>query len=280
MKAQEAVRLAWQHHTIVPAFNIPYLPMAKPVAQAIIDEKTVAMLQVARLEWEKFEAQSLEAVAEEYFKYYDPKYTLLHLDHVPVIDEDQKRVDYMPILERAVKAGYQSVMVDGSRLKLAEAELGSVMGHEGAGANMDYEEIFRTKKGFTDLGEAKQFAEETKCDWLSVAVGSIHGAIAEGVRNQKKPEARLDIQHIADLSKVTNIPLVLHGGSGINNQCILDGIANGIAKINVGTEIRQTYERTLGETNDVEKARAAVYTRTCEIIRSFRIEGNQEKLFG
>ena len=83
MKAQEAVRLAWQHHTIVPAFNIPYLPMAKPVAQAIIDEKTVAMLQVARLEWEKFEAQSLEAVAEEYFKYYDPKYTLLHLDHVP-----------------------------------------------------------------------------------------------------------------------------------------------------------------------------------------------------
>ena len=284
MKAQEAVKLAWQHHTIVPAFNIPYLPMAKPVAQAIIDEKTVAMLQVARLEWEKFEAQSLEAVAEEYFKYYDPKYTLLHLDH----------------LERAVKAGYQSVMVDGSRLPLAEniavtkevaafahahdiaceAELGSVMGHEGAGANMDYEEIFRTKKGFTDLGEAKQFAEETKCDWLSVAVGSIHGAIAEGVRNQKKPEARLDIQHIADLSKVTNIPLVLHGGSGINNQCILDGIANGIAKINVGTEIRQTYERTLGETNDVEKARAAVYTRTCEIIRSFRIEGNQEKLFG
>ena len=39
-------------------------------------------------------------------------------------------------------------------------------------------------------------------------------------------------------------------------------------------------DSTLGETNDVEKARAAVYTRTCEIIRSFRIEGNQEKLFG
>ena len=120
MKAQEAVKLAWQHHTIVPAFNIPYLPMAKPVAQAIIDEKTVAMLQVARLEWEKFESRSLEAVAEEYFKYYDPKYTLLHLDHVPVIDEDHKRVDFMPILERAVKAGYQSVMVDGSRLSLEE----------------------------------------------------------------------------------------------------------------------------------------------------------------
>ena len=116
MNAQEAVKQAWQHHTIVPAFNIPHLPMAKPVIQAIIDEKTIAMVQVARLEWEKFEAQSPEAVAEEYFRYYDPKYTLLHLDHVPVIDEDHKRVDYMPILERAAKAGYQSVMVDGSRL--------------------------------------------------------------------------------------------------------------------------------------------------------------------
>ena len=188
MKAQEAVKLAWQHHTIVPAFNIPYLPMARPVAQAIIDEKTVAMLQVARLEWEKFESESLERVAEEYGKYKKEGHTLLHLDHVPVIDEDHKRVDFMPILERAVKAGYQSVMVDGSRLSLeeniattkqvaefahangiaCEAELGSVMGHEGSGANMDYEEIFRTKKGFTDLNEAKRFAAETGCDWLSV----------------------------------------------------------------------------------------------------------------
>ena len=300
MDTRIIVRKALENGLVVPAFNIPHPPMLKPIVQAIVDENSVAMIQVARLEWEKFESRSLEAVAEEYFKYYDPKYTLLHLDHVPVIDEDHKRVDFMPILERAVKAGYQSVMVDGSRLSLeeniattkqvaefahangiaCEAELGSVMGHEGSGANMDYEEIFRTKKGFTDLNEAKRFAAETGCDWLSVAVGSIHGAIADGVRNQKKPEARLDIQHIADLSKITGIPLVLHGGSGINNQCILDGIANGIAKINVGTEIRQTYERTLAETGDVEKARAAVYTRTCEIIRSFRIEGNQEKLFG
>ena len=300
MNAQQAVQAAWEHKTIVPAFNVPYLPMVRPVIQAIVDEKTVAMVQVARLEWEKFEAKSPEAVAEEYFRWYDPKYTLLHLDHVPVIDEDHKRVDYLPILERAAKAGYQSCMVDGSRLKLGEniavtkevasfahargmaceAELGSVMGHEGNGVNLDYEEVFRTKRGFTDVGEAKRFAAETGCDWLSVAVGSIHGAIAEGVRNQKKPEARLDIDHIAELSAATGIPLVLHGGSGIRNSCILDGIANGIAKINVGTEIRQTYERTLAETGDTEAARAAVCTRTREIIRSFRIENNQRKLFG
>ena len=85
MKAQEAVRLAWQHHTIVPAFNIPYLPMVEPVVQAIIDENSVAMVQVARLEWEKFESQSPEAVAKEYFKFCKEGYTLLHLDHVPAL---------------------------------------------------------------------------------------------------------------------------------------------------------------------------------------------------
>ena len=75
-----------------------------------------------------------------------------------------------------------------------EAELGSVMGHEGAGANMDYEEIFRTKKGFTDLGEAKQFAEETKCDWLSVAVGSIR-LLWVSMMVKFSPKARLSRTH-------------------------------------------------------------------------------------
>ena len=72
--------------------------MVKPVIQAVVDMNSIAMIQVARVEWEKFGSQSLEAVAEEYKKYMDPKHTLLHLDHVPVIDEDMKEVDYMPCL--------------------------------------------------------------------------------------------------------------------------------------------------------------------------------------
>lgn len=301
MNASETVRLALDNHTIIPAFNIPHLPMAKAVIAAIIDEDSVAMVQVARLEWEKFQARSLEAVAEEYARYCNPAYTLLHLDHVPVIDEDQKRVDYMPILERAVKAGFQSLMVDGSRLPFAEnvavtkevaafahankvaceAELGSVMGHEGNGPSIPYDELFRTKKGFTDVAEATRFVKETQCDWLSVAVGSIHGAIAENVRNQKKPEARLDIAHIAELREATNIPLVLHGGSGINQECILQAIDAGIAKINVGTELRQAYERAMEGQTDVEYGRAAVYEKTRSVIRDFlHTSGNRTKLFG
>lgn len=291
MNAKEAVRLALAHKTIIPAFNIPYLPMVKPVTQAIVDENSVAMVQVARLEWEKFESQSPEAVAEEYFKHCKEGYTLLHLDHVPAIDEDNKTVDFLPLLERALKAGYQSIMVDGSRLPLeeniavtaqaaalaanynagVEAELGAVSGHEGSGIGLSYEELFTTKKGFTKTEEARRFAKESGCDWLSVAVGSFHGAIAANTKHLKKPEARLDIQHILDLADATgNMPLVLHGGSGIKQDYILRGIESGIAKINVATEIRQPYEFALEERpGDIAYAQEKVYERTRWVIREF-----------
>lgn len=301
MNAMEAVKLAAANKTIIPAFNIPYLPMMKPVTEAIYDENSVAMVQVARLEWEKFESQSPEAVAEAYFKHCKEGYTLLHLDHVPAIDEDQQLVDFLPLLERALKVGYQSVMVDGSRLPLdeniavtakaaelaakygaaVEAELGAVSGHEGDGIGLSYEELFTTKKGFTKVDEAARFAKESGCNWLSVAAGSFHGAIAANTKHLKKPEARLDIQHIASLYEATsNMPLVLHGGSGIKQDYILRAIENGIAKINVATEIRQPYEFALQERpGDITYAQEMVYERTRWVIRDFlHTTDNHDKL--
>jgi len=301
MNAKDAVLRAKKHGTVIPAYNIPYLPMVKPTVQAVVDENSVAMIQVARVEWEKFDSQSLEAVAEEYKKYAAPRHTLLHLDHVPVIDEDMLEVDYLEIIHRAIAVGYQSVMLDGSRLDLAgniaatkevallahragiacEAELGAVMGHE-SGPMLPYEEIFATKKGFTDLEEAKQFAAESQCDWLSVAVGSVHGAVAEKLKDQKKPEARLDIGHIAKLAEITGLPLVLHGGSGINVDCIRQGVAAGIEKINVGTEIRQAYANAMkASNNDVPAAQDAVYHRVRGIIKDMLfVQNTRTLLFG
>ncbi len=302
MTAQQAVRRAADKHTIIPAFNIPYLPMVKPVVQAIRDENSVAMVQVARLEWEKFESKSLDAVAEEYFKYCDTAHTLLHLDHVPVIDEDNRQVDYLPIIEQAIKVGYQSVMVDASRLDLdgniaatamvaekaraanvaVEAELGAVAGHEGGGVT-DYEALFTSKQGFTNTEEAKRFAAESGCNWLSVAAGSIHGAIAAATKALKKPEARLDIAHIAALYEATGrMPLVLHGGSGIRQEYILQAVQKGVAKINVATEIRQPYEFALAEKpGSIEYARQKVYERTRWVLHDFlQTTDNKTKLFG
>lgn len=291
MNAQTAVLHAAAHKTIIPAFNIPYLPMVAPVTQAIADENSVAMIQVARLEWEKFQSQSPEAVAEEYFKFAKEGYTLLHLDHIPAIDEDGKTVDTLPLLQRALDAGYQSLMVDGSRLALGEniavtqqaaalakpygaaveAELGAVAGHEGNGIGLSYEDLFTSKKGFTKPDEARKFAAESGCDWLSVAAGSFHGAIAANTKHLKKPEARLDIAHIAALYEATgHMPLVLHGGSGIRQSYILEAMQNGIAKINVATEIRQPYEFALEERpGDIAYAQQKVYERTRWVIHEF-----------
>lgn len=301
MDTKMIVRKALENKLVIPAFNIPHLPMVKPIAQAILDEDSVAMIQVARLEWEKFEAQSLERVAEEYFKYEKPGHTMLHLDHVPVIDEDHLQVDYLPIIQRAVKAGFKSVMVDASRLSLegniaataavaeiahaagipVEAELGAVMGHETEQTAIPYEEIFEKKMGFTTVEDATRFVKQSGCDWLSVAVGSVHGAIASNLLDKKKPAAKLDIERIAELEAALNIPLVLHGGSGIENDYILRGIQAGIAKINVGTELRQPYERAMREKNDVEYARECVYTRCRELIRDFlRTSGDAQVLLG
>ncbi|MBQ2941885.1 MAG: class II fructose-bisphosphate aldolase [Clostridia bacterium] len=301
MSSNKIVQAAVANHTIIPAFNIPYLPMAEAVIKAIVDENSVAMVQVARLEWEKFESESPEAVAKEYFKYKKDGYTLLHLDHVPAIDEDFKKVDYMDIIRRALECGYQSVMVDGSRLPLdeniattlevanlaktygaaVEAELGAVSGHEGSGIGLSYEELFATKKGFTKPEEATRFAKESGCDWLSVAAGSFHGAIAASTKHLKKPNARLDIDHIRTLSEVTGkMPLVLHGGSGIEQDYILRAMESGIAKINVGTEIRQPYEFALEEKpGDIAYAQEKVYERTRWVIHEFlRTTDNHDKL--
>ncbi len=301
MDAKAAVQQALRHKKVIPAFNIPYLPMMEPVTQAIADENAVAMVQVARLEWEKFESESPEAVAREYFRHCKEGWTLLHLDHVPAIDEDQKAVDFLPLLKRALDAGYQSVMVDGSRLSLeeniavtrqaaelaekygaaVEAELGAVAGHEGSGIGLGYEELFTSKKGFTKTEEAARFAREAGCDWLSVAAGSFHGAIAAATKHLKKPEARLDIEHIAALSEATgHMPLVLHGGSGIKQEYILRAMANGIAKINVATEIRQPYEFALEEKpGDIIYAQEKVYARTRWVLREFlRVSGTHDLL--
>lgn len=294
MKNNEIVLKARQLGKCIPAFNIPHVPMLKPIAQAIADENSVAMIQVARVEWEKFESHSLERIAEEYMKYKVEGHTLLHLDHIPVIDEDYIRVDYPSYIHRAIKAGFESVMVDASRLPLednikataevaaiahaagvpCEAELGAVMGHENT-AMPPYEEIFAAKMGFTKLDEAKRFVAESGCDWLSVAVGNIHGQIAEAVRDQKKPEAKLDVAHIADLYAVTGTPLVLHGGSGVRHEYILGAFKAGIAKMNVGTEMRQTYEAALKEKpGDIAFAQEKLYWRARDFIANYMFNTN------
>jgi len=298
--SKQAVANAFRSGLMVPSFNVPYLPMVEPVVRAVADTDSFAFVAVARLEWVKFQAKGLGPVIEEFKKWERPGYVRLHLDHVPVIDEDKLAVDYEGILSEAAALGYHSLMIDGSRLKLedniaatrkavtiahnagipCEAELGAVLGHE-AGPPPPYEEIFRSGKGFTDVEEASRFVRESGCDWLSVAIGNIHGAVSGALKDQKKVAARLNIDHLRKLRDATGVPLVLHGGSGIQRAYVLESIRNGIAKVNVGTEIRQAYEVALRETNDVAAAQEATYKRTSELLRDeFELAGARKQITG
>ncbi len=272
----------------IPAFNVPYLPMIEPVVRAVVDQNSFAMIETARLEWFKFKAGGPDAVAKEFFRWQNPEHVRLHLDHIPVIDEDGQLVDYLADIEQAIDLGYHSVMVDGSRLPLdeninatrkvaelahqagipCEAELGAVLGHE-AGPLPPYDEMFASGEGFTKVDQAGRFVAEFGCDWLSVAVGNIHGAISDGLKDQKKIPARLDLDHVENLARASSIPLVLHGGSGIPREYVLASFQKGIAKINIATEIRQVYESALQSTGKVSAAQDAVYERTGWLIGEY-----------
>lgn len=158
----------------------------------------------------------------------------LHLDHCADMD----------VVFRAIKAGFGSVMYDGSMLPYeqnlantkkvcevahacgvsVEAELGSI-----AAGDKSHEGSADDKEVYTDPKLAKEFVEITKVDALAVSVGTVHGLY------KGKPNIRFDI--LEEINKEVGIPLVMHGGSGIPEEDILKSIANGISKINVNTEI-------------------------------------------
>jgi ketose-bisphosphate aldolase len=282
----------------IPAFNVAHLPMTEPIIRAVRDQDSFALVEVSRIDWVKFGAESPEAVMIEYRVHEDPRHVRIHLDHVPAIDEDQNTVDYRAIIEEAIALGYDSVMIDASRLALddniratreiveiagrsgvpVEAELGAVLGHE-KGPLPPYEELFASGRGFTRVDEAVRFAKESGCDWLSVAIGNIHGAVGEATKDQKKVEARLALDHLTTLAASTSLPLVLHGGSGIRQVDMLASLKRGICKVNVGTEIRQAYEQALKAGGSIADAQEATYVRTSFLIKDwFQLSGSRQHL--
>ena len=132
-----------------------------------------------------------------------------------------------------------------------------------------YEEMFSSGRGFTRIDEAQRFVADSGCDWLSVAIGNIHGAISAGVKDKKKIAAKLNLEHLKKLRYALDIPLVLHGGSGIPQHYVLESFKCGIAKINIATEIRQAYEIALKETGQVKTAQDATYTKTRWLIEEY-----------
>jgi ketose-bisphosphate aldolase len=144
---------------------------------------------------------------------------------------------------RALDLGFTDVMFDGSKLSLEEniaatrrvveaargagAAVEAELGHVGSGD--EYGEFGGLGRGFTDPDAAALFVRETGADFLAVAVGTAHGLY--------KGEPRLDLELLREIRSRVEVPLVLHGGTGLNETQFRTAIAGGIAKINVATDL-------------------------------------------
>lgn len=154
------------------------------------------------------------------------------------------------VVAKALQCGCSSVMIDASAYELDENIritknvcdiCGSIdvpvegeLGHVGS-VNDD------TMGEFTKVDEAVKFVKETGVSALAVLVGTAHG------RYKKAP--KLDIERIRDIKNATNIPLVLHGGSGVPDSEITAAIAAGIRKINFGTDLCYAFLDKVFETS-------------------------------
>jgi tagatose 1,6-diphosphate aldolase GatY/KbaY len=177
----------------------------------------------------------------------------LHLDHGGDLD----------LARRCIDAGYTSVMIDGSKLPFAEnikltrkvvetarAVGVSVEGELGHVAqNSDGGDIAQF---FTLPEDARRFVEETEVDALAVAIGTAHGFY--------KGEVKLDFRRLREIrDAVGDTPLVLHGGSGVPNELLIEAVRSGIAKINFGTELKNAFtlavKQSLALSDDIDLRR-------------------------
>ena len=164
----------------------------------------------------------------------------LHLDHGSSFE----------VCKNAIDAGFTSVMIDASKYSLdknieitkqvveyaksknvsVEAEIGRVGGSEDGNNNGIV---------YAHVTESVEFSKATGIDFLAPALGSVHGLY--------KGEPKLNFKRMEEISKITNLPLVLHGGSGIYDEQIKKAISSGICKINFNTELQIAWSNALRE---------------------------------
>ena len=177
----------------------------------------------------------------------------------------------------AISYGFTDVMYDGSSLPLDEniadtrrvveaartagVSVEAELGHVGSGR--DYQEFGAQRKGFTRPDDAARFVAETGVDFLAVAIGTAHG-VYDG-------DPELDVDLLRELAARVAIPLVLHGGTGCSDDQFRAVIAEGIAKINVSTDLLLRTAASLREMArtgepayfDFEKAAIESYRSLC-----------------
>lgn len=237
----------------VGAFNAENLEMVQAIIAAAVEARSPVIIQTtpSTLKYASPDAFFGMVRAEAASAAAD---VALHLDHGS---------DFA-LCAKCLRAGYSSIMIDGSKAALednialtrrvvemchaaavpVEAELGEVGGKE--------DSLVSSGDHMTNPDDAARFTRETEVDSLAVGIGTAHGVY--------KSAPHLDINRLAQIREVVSVPLVLHGASGLTEKNVCDCIERGICKVNFATELRQAFTaatrdflKTDGEAFDPKK---------------------------
>ena len=218
----------------VGAFNCENMEMVKAIIAAAEELRAPVMLQTTPSTLRYASPAMFAGMVQAEAKAASVP-VCLHLDHGSSFE----------LAMQAMHAGYSSVMIDGSKLEFeenialtrrvndvaralglpVEAELGKVGGKED-----DLEAEADTN---TDPAQAAEFAERTGVTSLAVAIGTAHGFYVG--------TPVLDKERLSEIRKVVEIPLVLHGASGLLDEEVKDCVSRGICKVNFATELRKAF---------------------------------------
>ena len=242
----------------VGAFNAENMEMVKAIIAAAEELKAPVMIQTTPSTVKYGTSATYAAIVKaEAEKASVP--VCMHLDHGSSYE----------LAEECIGNGYTSVMIDGSKedfenniavskkvVEMAhakgipvEAELGKVGGKE--------DDLVAEADTNTDVNEAVEFVERTGVDSLAIAIGNAHG-------DYPFPP-KLDLQRLDEINAITDVPLVLHGGSGIPEDQLAEAFSRGINKFNYGTDTMHCY-------NDAVLA----YHKACEPAGSNDMVGEAE----
>ena len=223
--------------TGVPAFNIHALEVVPVMARTAAELHTPVILQVSVSTAKYIGFPLLAAVVRTIAEELEIE-TALHLDHADKLED----------LEAALDGGFTSVMYDGSLLPLEENIQNTqkaVALARAAGASIEAE-LGIVGRGervaaypYTDPEDARLFVRETGVDALAVGIGTHHG--------QYKAKTEINLEVLAKIHQTVDIPLVLHGGTGVRDEDVRACIRLGMHKLNFGTELNVSWIRAAKE---------------------------------
>lgn len=237
---REMLKDAQKNHYAIGAFNIENMEMAQAVIAAAEAQRAPVMIQTTPGTLRYAAPATYQSIVASLAKNASVP-VAIHLDHGESYE----------MAARCLMAGYTSVMIDGSRLSFegnievsrrvvdlaalnnvpVEAELGKVGGKE--------DDLKDEGSAYTEPDKAAEFVERTGIYSLAVAIGTAHGIY--------KVKPVLDVERLKDIRKVVDIPLVLHGASGLTDDQVRACVKEGICKVNFATELRVAYTKGVAE---------------------------------